>query len=185
MTQPTSLPYEPPAAAPATRKKRGRFWLIGCGGALLAVILGIGTCALAVKGGMATGEKELGPVCDRYLNEVSVGDYNTAYSEADSVLRASTTEKDFARLERGIQERNGALRSKKVSAVQAGVDGQGRWGRLVYRCEFDKGPGTIRFDLRKRSDGWKITLVRYDSAQLEESIRSLLQKTSAPSAADE
>jgi hypothetical protein len=134
---------------------------------------------------MAAGEKELGPVCDRYLSEIAVGDYRTAYAEADSVLRASTTEKDFANLERGIHERTGALRLKKVNGVQAGFDGLGRWGRLVYRCEFDKGPGTIRIDLRKRSDGWKVALVRYDSAQIEESIRSLLQKTGAPSAADE
>jgi hypothetical protein len=185
MTQPSHLPYDPPATTPDKPKGRGRILLIGCGGSLLVALLGLGTCALVVTGGMAAGERDLGPVCERYLAEVAAGDYHTAYAEADSILHASATEKDFANLERGIHERTGAIRSKTFTSVQAGIDGQGRWSRLVYKAEFEKGPGTIRFDLRKRSDGWKIAGIFYNSAQLEQSIRSLLGKPSAPSAGDE
>jgi hypothetical protein len=185
MTQPAHLPYEPPAATPEEPKRAGRFWRFGCGGVLLAAVLGTATCVLAVRGGVAAREKEIGPVCERYLNEIAAGDYHAAYTESDSLLHASASEQDFANIERGIHERTGALRSKKVSGVQAGLDTRGSWGRLIYECQFDKGPGTIRFDLRKRSDGWKVASVRYNSPQIEESIRSFLQQTSAPPAADE
>lgn len=183
MNQPPYHPYDPPAAAPPEKPRgRRRLWLIGCGALLGAALLAVGTCTLFVVGGMAAGEKELGPVCERYLNEVFAGDYHAAYTEADPALHASDTEEHFVSLERAIHERTGALRSKKVGSVSEGADGNGRWGRLVYTAEFDSGPGTIRFDLRKRSDAWKIVSVRYNSPQLEQSIRSLLE--SAPSVAD-
>ena len=186
MTQPSPLPYAPPAgAAPPRPRRRGRLLLIGCGGSLLAALLGLGTCVLAVKGGMAVGEKELGPVCDRYLNEVAAGDFHAAYTEADPTLRQSTTEEAFSRMERGIHERTGALRTKTINAAQAGVDGSGRWGRLVYKAEFEKGPGTIRIDLRKQGEAWKIAAVNYQSPRLEDSIRSFLEQTPDAAAADE
>jgi hypothetical protein len=158
---------------------------MGCGGSLLAALLGLGTCVLAVKGGVAASEKELGPVCDRYLNEVAAGDYHAAYTEADPALRESTTEEAFSRMERGIHARTGTLRAKTINAAQTGIDGKGRWGRLIYKGEFEKGTGTIRIDLRKQGDAWKIAAVNYQSPQLEESIRSFLANAPDAAASDE
>jgi hypothetical protein len=156
--------------------------MFGCGGVLLAGALGIGTCAIAFKEGMSAGETELAPVSDRFLREVAAGDYHSAYSEADVEMQSATSEADFTSMIRGLTARTGALRAKKISAMQGGVDTKGRWARLLYKCEFEKGPGALRVDFRKRSDGWKIVGVRYDSPQIEEAMQNALRKTSDASA---
>jgi len=177
MTQ-NDFPYAPPTTPAKAPRRWGRALMLGCGGIVLAGALGIGTCALAVKEGMSAGETELAPVTDRYLREVAAGDYHSAYSEADVEMQSATSEADFTSMIRGITEQTGALRSKEISAVQGGVDTKGRWARLAYKCEFEKGPGALRVAFRKRSDGWKIMGVSYDSPQIERTMRNALRKKS-------
>jgi hypothetical protein len=176
MTDP-AFPYEPPhVRAEPSKKSPRRLWLVGCGGVLLCLLLAVGTCALLVKGGMAAGEREFAPACERYLSAVAAGNYHGAYAEFGRAMRATTSEEDYVSLDQGIHARIGKLRSKTVQSVQAGAGKGGRWGRILYQCQFEKGPGTLRMELRQEDGEWKVVGFNYDSSLLDEAMRALLRK---------
>lgn len=167
-------PYAAPSAATAEPRNGFRpIWLLwGCGGVVLLLVLLLGSCILATKGGMAVGEREFGPAIEAYLAQVRAGDYRGAYRDFGEELHQAVKEEDYLALEMGFQEKLGPLRSKTVQFVGAGTNSKGRWGRIVYTCDFEKAKGTLVVSLRKVGDGWKIVEVRYDSPIFLESLKS-------------
>jgi hypothetical protein len=174
MVQPSSSPYAAPVVPP-TKTSRARLWRLGCGGVLLAALLAVGTCALVVKRGIDAGESTFGPLCERYLSEVAARDYHAAYVALDPGFQATLKEADYVKLEDGIRKQTGAVRTKKIVSLQESANATGQWVNVTYSCEFDTGPGTIRFTFRKGDQGWKIAGFNYDSPKIEESIRSLVE----------
>jgi hypothetical protein len=155
------LPYAPPSTA--TRTSGRRVVLNALGAIGLSAVLGIGTCVAVGAEAVANGREAFDPVCRQYLRQVAAGDDHAAYGELDPSMQATVTEAELARLNAWFHTQEGDLRTAKVASVQQGFDNAVRWGQIVYACELEKGRATIRFDLRKRSAGWKIVGVHYDS----------------------
>jgi hypothetical protein len=144
---------------------------------LVCSLLGIGTCALLVTGGVVAGEKEFGPPSDRYFEKVSAGDYHGAYADFGAAMKASTTEADYIALDSAIHERFGKLESRTFQSVGAGTGAQGRWGRIVYTCKFEHGPATVRLELQEENHQWKVEGFHYDSPMLGQGLRDALLKS--------
>jgi len=167
-------PYTSPAASLENPRKGFRpVWIVwGCGGLVLLLVLVLGSCFLAVKGGMAAGEHEFKPAVEAYLSKVRAKDYRGAYQDFGAEMFENVKEEDYLALEAGFQEKLGNIKSKSLQFIQTGVDARGRWGRVVFSTEFEHGNGTIAFGLRKENESWKIINIRYDSPVLLESLKS-------------
>ena len=175
-------PYEPPRdlAAPIKRGFRPAWLAWGCGGLLAVTLLLMGSCFVLYKQGMAAGERDFGPPCERYLVKVQAGDFQGAYAGLSDALRQRIKEDDLMAIERATQRTLGPLRSKTVSGVQAGATtSTGALGRIWYRGEFEKGAATIRFELRKEHGEWKISGLGYDSPLLEHMVLDALKEAGA------
>ena len=175
---PLPLVQDPAAASPAgseggTKKGLRAVWVLwGCGGVLAASLLLLGSCVLMVKGGMAASERQFGPAIESYLAKVRAGDYRGCYKDFGQAMHDAVKEEDYLALETGFQEKLGPLRNKKAQSFQTGVDLKGRWGRIVYACEFEHGKGTLTFSLRKTRDNWEINELRYDSPVFLEYLKA-------------
>ena len=165
-TSPPALEGEP------KRGFRGVWLLWGCGGLVAASLLLLGSCFLVVKGGMAASERQFGPAVESYLAKVHAGDFRSCYRDFGQAMHDAVKEEDYLALEAGFQEKLGPLKSKKAQSFQSGVDVKGRWGRIVYACEFEHGKGTLTFSLRKTGDTWEIIELRYDSPVFLEYLKA-------------
>ena len=168
-------PYAPSPVEMEGGSKKGfrAVWLLwGCGGLVVAFLILLGSCVLMVKGGMAVSERQFAPAVESYLAKVRAGDFRGAYKEFGQEMHKTVKEEDYVALETGFQEKLGPLRNKKAQSFQAGVDGQGRWGRISYACEFEHGNGTLTIALRKAGDNWEIVQLRYDSPVFMEYLKA-------------
>jgi hypothetical protein len=172
MTTPVGLPYAPPSTeslAPRPGRRALLFVLAGIG---LCGVLGVGTCAATLAGTVISGETSLDPICQRYLHALSAGDDHAIYADVDPAMKAVVSEGELTRVHTGFRAYQGELRSAKITGVHEGVDSEGRWGRLVYACDLEKGPATVTFDLRKRDAGWKIVAFHWSSPELEKAVQA-------------
>lgn len=168
-----SLYASPGASLEESRKGFRPVWILwGCGGLVLFLILLLGSCFLVAKAGMAVGDREFRPVVESYLAKVRARDYSGAYRAFGTEMHKVVKEEDYVPLEAGIQERLGDIKTKSVQFVQTGMDTKGRWGRIVYACEFKHGNGTLAISMRKTGDSWEIAEIRYNSPILLESLKS-------------
>ena len=169
-----SSPYAAPGASQeASRKGFRPIWILwGCGGLAVLLLLLMGSCFLVVKAGMSAGDREFRPAVESYFAKVQVGDYRGAYREFGTEMHQVVKEEDYVAQEPGFQERLGNLKTKTVQFFGTGVDTKGRWGRIVYACEFEHAKGTLTISLRKAGDSWKIAAIRYNSPVFPESLKS-------------
>ncbi|BDU74248.1 DUF3887 domain-containing protein [Mesoterricola silvestris] len=168
-------PYEAPAADLTSGPRKGfrAIWILwGCGGLVVAFLLLLASCFLMVKGGLQAGDREFAPAVESYLAKVRAGDYHGAYKDFGEELHSAVKEENYLALEKGFQEKLGPLKEKKPQFVQIGSDLKGKWGRIVYTCEFENAKGTISFSLRKKGDSWSIVEIRYDSPLFLEYLKA-------------
>ncbi|HEY2517922.1 MAG TPA: hypothetical protein VGI39_43930 [Polyangiaceae bacterium] len=172
-------PYDAPTAAPP-RTPRVRTLALGCGGTLLACVLGVGSCVLLTKG---VGDRELNPIADAYFAKAEKGDYRGAYAGFGAGMHAATGESDYVAFDEGVHARLGHLDSKKLIETQAGMGTGGGWARVVYDCHFDKGDAKVQFRFQKEGGQWKIDGLHYDAPVLTDALR-LPERAGVKGAAD-
>jgi hypothetical protein len=174
----------PEAGDAAPRKGSWAKWALwGCGGALiLFLLLGL-SCFVFVKSALKVGDTELGPACKDYLARVERKDLSGAYQLLGDAGKANLSQDQHDALIGGIMDRLGPIRSTEVQFVGAGTDLSGGWGRITYKAQFQSGPGTIRFELRKDHGQYKIIGVFFESPVLADAINKALSKPAAPAPA--
>ncbi|HEX9079427.1 MAG TPA: hypothetical protein VF795_07550, partial [Desulfuromonadaceae bacterium] len=95
-----------------------------------------------------------------------------AYRGFGDEMHQAVGEADYVALETGLHEKLGPLQKKTVQFVQTGADLKGRWGRIVYACEFEHAKGTLAITLRKHGDKWEIAQINYNSPIFLESLKA-------------
>jgi len=130
------------------------------------------SCFFMARKTMEVGEKDFAPTCERYFTQVATGNYRSAYADFSDEMHTATKEEDYVAFDQGIHELLGNLREKSIVHVMTGIDQKGRWGRIIYQGKFEKGEGTIRFELRKEGTTFKILGLNYESPRLVEAIKA-------------
>jgi hypothetical protein len=165
-------PYQAPRAPATSARTIVRYVAIALATVLVAGVLAVGCLGLLANKILTSAEKDMSPAVERYFSAVAAGDYHDAYADFGPAMRASTTEDDYAALDRGIHERLGQLQSKTLVQAQSGTGTGGSWADVLYSCHFERGEGSVRFHLQKDGGAWKIVGFRYDSPVLAEAFRS-------------
>jgi hypothetical protein len=139
-----------------------RLLVILCGSGLLAIVVlySVGTHMMVARG------EEFQGACERYLERVQAGEYHQAYAELGRSMQERVSEDDYRRGEEHKRNRLGGLQSRRTIFADRGTDEYGNWGRIKYSCRFDKGRGSLRFDLRREDGDWKIVATDVDSTLL-------------------
>jgi hypothetical protein len=168
--------YLPPASEPPLERAGFRpIWLLwGCGGIALLLVLALGSCFLLAKGAMRAGQAEFEPACMRYITCLQARDADGGFALIGPEGQAKFTREQHAKLFQLVQQRLGAVKSMDVQFVQSGIDDHGRWGTIVYRTTFEKGPGTLKFVLRRSGEGYQIIGVFFDSPLFQDAINKAL-----------
>jgi hypothetical protein len=171
-------PYATPEAEmPEPKSKPWRKWLLwGCLGSTLAFVLLIGSCVLFVKGAMKVGENEFGPACAQYLALLESKDFSGAYELTGDEFKKVMTQDKHNALMSGIIGRLGPVKKLEVQFVQSGIDQRGKWGLIIYKTEFQNGPGTIKFTLRKVDGKFVVVGAFFDSPVLTELLNDTLSR---------
>lgn len=172
------MSYAPPESEyPAVKRKPWGKWIAwGCGGALGFLVLMAVSCVFMVKGAMKVGESNFGPACSAYLAKIEAKDFSGAYQLIGPDGKESLTEEKHNAVLGGITDQLGPVISKEVQFVSTGVDQKGTWGRMVYKAQFQNGPGTIRLELRKYSNDYKVIGIFYDSPVLAEFLNKAIAR---------
>jgi hypothetical protein len=123
---------------------------------------------------MKVGDKEFGPTCSQYLARLDSKDFSGAYALMGDEGKQALSEDKHNKLMRGITERLGPIESKEVQFVHTGFDQSGRWGRIVYATKFRNGNGTIRFELKKTSNEYRVVGIFFKSPVLTNYIHETL-----------
>lgn len=173
-------PYPDPSLELAVPKSRPWLkWVAwGCmGSMLLMLLLGL-SCFFMAKGAMKVGGNEFGPVCSRYLAKLESQDFSGAYALMGDEGKAAFSEEQHNTIMKGITEKLGPIQSMDIQFVHTGFDQRGRWGRIVYATTFQKGSGTIRFELKKKSGEYHVVGVFFESPVLTDFINKALSQSS-------
>jgi hypothetical protein len=175
---PAASQYAPPVAS-LDEPKRGfrAIWLLwGCGGLVILLVLTLASCFLFVKGAMKVGDKEFGPACAQYLEHFEAREFSAAWALMGDEAKEAIPEAKHNAIMAGIQSKLGNVKSMSTQFVQTGFDQKGKWGKIVYQAEFERGKGTIRFELRKQAVDYKVVGVFFESPVLTEYFNQVLSR---------
>jgi gas vesicle protein len=124
-------------------------------GMLLVVVVGIGAIVFFA---MSTG-RELRPVADRILHEISDGKAEEVYAEAADAFRQAITMDDFKRLVTAMHEGYGAF--KEITGVTgSGAStsvGHDTEGSVSLDLSYEKGTTTGKLLFVKTGGTWRMT----------------------------
>jgi hypothetical protein len=160
-------------------EKPGRWlkWVAwGCLGSVVIILVFLGSCFWAVVGATKVSEKEFAPTCAQYIEKFNAMDFHGAYTVMGDEPKMTFPESKHNAVMSGIFNKIGKIKSKNVQFVKTGFDQNGKWGKIVYRAEFEHGSGTIRFELRKSSSEYKIVGVFFESPVLTDYFNQVLSQ---------
>jgi hypothetical protein len=140
------------------------------------MVLCLVSCFVFVKGAMKTGDREYGPACSAYLEKFDAGDFSAAWALMGEEAKSVFPEAKHNAVMEGIHSRLGKVKTRETQFVQTGLDQNGKWGRIIYRVEFDQGNGTIRFELKKYAGEYKVVGVYFESPVLTEYVNQVISR---------
>ena len=168
-------PYAPPVNEVEAKKPRslGKVFLFGCTGTVALCTLLIATCVVS----MESTKSKLGPECVKYIHLLEDKKYDEAYSRLGDEAKAEIPIEKHRAVMSGFIRTLGPTKYLEIQSVFTRVDPQGHWCRIIYKAEFEKGPGTIHFELRSYSGVYKINSVHFQSPILTDLVNETLSKT--------
>jgi hypothetical protein len=131
------------------------------------VVLGVVGVAAGV-GVYLYGRSTMGPYCVEYLEAVEAANYQKAYSLVGRLWKEQQGYEEFERFETHVRARLGAAGERTMTSVNIQSSGGVTMATVTYSAEFENGPCTIVFRLRKDEERWVVEGVKYHSDLLLE-----------------
>jgi hypothetical protein len=112
--------------------------------ALLSVVLLLGSTGCSVRQNVDRAESE----AVQFHKLIESGDIHKIYSEADSELKAATSEVEFSELLISVGKKLGPLQSLKRLNANVNYTAAGTIATLRFNSQFDKGQAIEEFSYR-------------------------------------
>jgi len=115
---------------------------------------------------VASGDGEVARKVDELFREFAAGNFDKTYQSFTSPeLRRVTSEAEFSKLGRLIQNRLGALRSKQVTSINIKQVNTIRMINVKYKAFFERGSGTVQVVFVKSLGDWQLNRLYVDSPE--------------------
>ena len=155
----------PPANSSPPRRKHGCFYY-GCMLSVLAMLLGIGSCAVIVT----YGGSEMAPVCERFITDVEENKLPEAYAALGEKAKQSQSEDDFVAYMTQVKKALGPLVRKERTATGVFSRNGTTAGQIAYDAGYQKDQATLSFGLEKIEGKWIIQSINIDSKAIRDTL---------------
>ena len=159
--------YAPPSFQASAEPRKTRWWLWGCGGALLLLMLALGSCVLLFNQGTAATE----PRARQYLEDWSQERFQANYQAHAEAWKTKDDLETYLRFARTMHRVLGRIYSLDRTGVNLNRFNGRSTATYTFQARFANGEGTITLQLINEQDAWQVLGVNFNSPAISAALK--------------